>query len=586
MGKEYQNTFAGPTKIVTLNNSSDKSSKLDTIVSKGGRSGRGARGGARGGRGGRGGKRPPQEKEYQNTSAGPTTSAKLNTSTTSSSKMTTPEEDEAAAAKHEFYQSAAASTAALKIQSMFYKSRGKSNDLATRHKRHKAEVALALAQTLRGGGLVPDVLEGIQEGIQGEIDGAIEGETAAATGDTAGDEVEADTGNIDVVNLPGMNLKMGAGSIGNKFRILIGWLQITAALVISFDIPWPPVTLNLFKGLTFINFNFMDFFAPLEPCTLYTPFLKQAAFHMSILPLCILMVLPAAILAMSCQKARVVKERAGSMLVTIIFLLYPGIVTRVVSALKCKQIGEKSYLVADYSVVCWEGEHAEYATAMAFFSIIYVVGIPLGTSALLHCNRKLLHPDEIDPENTALRLKAESFGQVYGSLYEAYDPEYYWFETLIMIQKALLTGGLVLVAPGSSTQILVGLVIALTFYSVLLKTQPYADNTEDTMQSIATASTVMTLLIGFALKATLDQNKSSGMYDMVIMDVILVGMFTLVAVSGLYMILISLPCCGGDDSGGEELTSKKQQPETLLTPKQVRNWTDPTALRRKPANLH
>ena len=114
-----------------------------------------------------------------------------------------------------------------------------------------------------------------------------------------------------------------------------------------------------------------------------------------------------------------------------------------------------------------------------------------------------------------------------------------------MIQKALLTGGLVLVAPGSSTQILVGLVIALTFYTVLLKTQPYADNTEDIMQSVATASTVGTLLIGFALKATLNENRSSGgMYDMVIMDCILVGMFTLVAVSGLYIILISLPCCG------------------------------------------
>ena len=54
-------------------------------------------------------------------------------------------------------------------------------------------------------------------------------------------------------------------------------------------------------------------------------FHKQAVFHMSILPLCMFMVLPAAILAMSCQKARVVKERAGHMLVTIIFLLYPGI---------------------------------------------------------------------------------------------------------------------------------------------------------------------------------------------------------------------------------------------------------------------
>ena len=34
------------------------------------------------------------------------------------------------------------------------------------------------------------------------------------------------------------------------------------------------------------------------------------------------------------------------------------------------------------------------------------------------------------------------------------------------------------------------------------------------------------------------------MVPIIIMDVILVGMFTLVAVSGLYMMLISLPCCG------------------------------------------
>ena len=142
-----------------------------------------------------------------------------------------------------------------------------------------------------------------------------------------------------------------------------------------------------------------------------------------------------------------------------------------------------------------------------------------------------------------------------------------------MIQKALLTGGLVLVAPGSSTQILVGLVIALTFYTVLLKTQPYAGNAEDTMQSIATASTVMTLLIGFALKATLDQNKSGGMYDMVIMDVILVGMFTLVAVSGLYMILISLPCFA---SGGEE---EKESPEETA----VEMVNQPTAAMSHPS---
>jgi hypothetical protein len=449
---------------------------------------------------------------------------------------------------------------------MFFTSQRKRNNNNTTKKKtsnaskqHKAAFALAMVHTSQmaqpdaGRNVVEDAAGAVEEMVQGEIDARVEAETAAATGDTTSGEVEADTGDVGVVQLPRPTIHFSlqvsrAGAIGDKLRILIGWLQVTAALVVSFDVPWPPTTLNLFKSLTFINFNVMDVLEPLGPCVLYTPFLKQAAFHMSLLPLCIAIVATAALLARCCQPYRVVKERAGSMLVTIVFLLYPGIVTRVFTTLKCQQIGTKSYLVADYSVVCWEGDHADYALAMAVFSVVYVVGIPLGTSALLHCNRKLLHSEQIDSKNVVLKAKAESFGKVYGSLYEAYDPEYYWFETLIMIQKALLTGGLVLVAPGSSTQILVGLVIALTFYTVLLKTQPYAGNAEDTMQSIATASTVMTLLIGFALKTTASQGEGGeggerGMYDMVIMDVLLVGMFTLVAASGFYMVLVSLPCC-------------------------------------------
>ena len=35
---------------------------------------------------------------------------------------------------------------------------------------------------------------------------------------------------------------------------------------------------------------------------------------------------------------------------------------------------------------------------------------------------------------------------MYGALYNAYNSEYWYFESIIMIQKALLTGGLVLVA--------------------------------------------------------------------------------------------------------------------------------------------
>jgi hypothetical protein len=258
----------------------------------------------------------------------------------------------------------------------------------------------------------------------------------------------------------------------------------------------------------------------------------------------------AAIFAMIRNKKRVVLQRAGYFAVTIIFLLYPGIVTRVFTTLKCKTIGDKQYLMADYSVVCWEGEHTIYSSTMILFTLLYVLGIPLGSTLLLYCNRHKFIAHKIDRTNEKSIKKSEFFIAVFGSLFEAYEEKYYWFETVIMIQKCLLTGGLVLVAPGSSTQILVGLVIALIFYTIVLTTQPYAENEEDMMESIATASTVGTLLIGFALKASESEGGERYSLDIFLMDIILVGMFGFVLLSGLWMMLKALPCCasGGDDS--------------------------------------
>ena len=114
-----------------------------------------------------------------------------------------------------------------------------------------------------------------------------------------------------------------------------------------------------------------------------------------------------------------------------------------------------------------------------------------------------------------------------------------------MIHKAFLTGGLVLIAPGSSAQVLVGLMIAMAFFTLLLQMKPYKESEEDTLQVIATASTVMTLLIGFTLK--IDHRNSvggeePGEYDSAMMDVMLVLLFTCVSMSGLYITMKSTPC--------------------------------------------
>ena len=410
-----------------------------------------------------------------------------------------------------------------------------------------------------------EIMDFIQEEGQEEMEGVAE-----SAGGAGEDEIEVEydgvtdklhnlADKIHVKDFAKFMLKTGK-SLGHKLRILIGWLQITCSLVTSFDVPWPPVALDLFKGLTFINFNFMDFFEPLDACSLHTPFLKQAAFHMAILPLCLLVITGAAVLAMMFNKAQIVIERAGSVLVTLVFLLYPGIVTRVFMTLKCRQIGDKQYLVADSSVICWEGQHAQYYTTMVFFVFIYVIGIPAGSTFLLYMNRHILNVD-VEEEDPELASRAESFQNVFGQLYDAYSEKYWYFESIIMIQKALLTGGLVLVSPGSSAQILVGLVIALTFYTLVLKLKPYDGEDEEMLQSVATASTVGTLLIGFALKATELENGANSSnqkrdFDVVAMDAILILMFFGVAFSGGYIVMKSLPCF---KKGEEEEKDEQEQ---------------------------
>ena len=86
------------------------------------------------------------------------------------------------------------------------------------------------------------------------------------------------------------------------------------------------------------------------------------------------------------------------------------------------------------------------------------------------------------------------------------------------------------------------MIIALGFLIVLMQTKPYEEMDEDIMQTIATVSTCATLLIGFTLKVDRGASgEQAGEYDDAIIDIILILLFVGVGISGLYMIVKSLP---------------------------------------------
>ena len=111
-----------------------------------------------------------------------------------------------------------------------------------------------------------------------------------------------------------------------------------------------------------------------------------------------------------------------------IFRADPKLATRTFQMFRCVDLGEKigQLLDADFSKQCFEGVHADYVPFAIFSVVFYLVGLPLGTFAVLFLNRKRLDQPQIESK--------------YGDLYRQYDNEWYFWECLLMIQKCFLTG--------------------------------------------------------------------------------------------------------------------------------------------------
>ena len=86
------------------------------------------------------------------------------------------------------------------------------------------------------------------------------------------------------------------------------------------------------------------------------------------------------------------------------------------SKLDSSQGQSHSYLVADFSVTCWEGSHASvFAAVLIPAMLLLVLGVPIGITLFLYKNKKILAND------TDVSLK---FQDTYGAAYMAYEPKF------------------------------------------------------------------------------------------------------------------------------------------------------------------
>ena len=251
--------------------------------------------------------------------------------------------------------------------------------------------------------------------------------------------------------------------------IIISWLQILSALTITYNISWPSNFSTFSKSAgSFVNLD-LFFFLSIGSCQMAVPFINKFLLQILTPVLFALAVVAAWLLLKIChgrkkgwkaiQKAR--SEQAQSIVVVVVQLIYPKLATATFRMFRCVEFPKLGILLldADFGKTCFQGVHATYVPFAVVSVVVYLVGVPLSTFIVLYVNRHKLHLPHVESR--------------YGDLYRQYEFTWYWWECCLMLQKALLTGAMCAIAPGSPVQLLVALLVCSAYLLLILHGKVY-----------------------------------------------------------------------------------------------------------------
>ena len=105
---------------------------------------------------------------------------------------------------------------------------------------------------------------------------------------------------------------------------------------------------------------------------------------------------------------------------------------------------------------------------------------------------------------------------------------------MLMVKKIILVGGIVLINPGSMSQVLLGFLIAFTFYTVVVGYAPYEEGVNTKLQILTTGQLLLALVLGLVLSANTSTDNVED-YENTIIDVLLVGSGVIVFVVFIFI---------------------------------------------------
>jgi hypothetical protein len=351
----------------------------------------------------------------------------------------------------------------------------------------------------RAGNLLADLAVD-EEALGGGEEEADDGDSGGGGGDDDGDD---DDGGF-------------FRHIKTKLRILIAFSQLVSSIGFNLTITFPSNYTHVVSALSISGLDIFQFL-PMD-CMMSSNYYDRL-FITTVIPL----VLAAALICLHIKFGRSEERQGGTnvfflILLNLMYILLPSVSSVILMTFKCDhfQGNDTSYLQVDYRLVCaasndksaerlfWEA----YAGIMIF---VFPLGIPLAFLILLYRKRYELCPAmkgknrwwvfTPQPGEGGGRLEEDEKRISHLEfLYQAYSPQYFWFEVVECVRRLMLSSMLILVDDGSVAQVVVAMLLSLVSVKVYGHYHPYADDDDDMLAEVAQWNLFLLLFAALLLR--------------------------------------------------------------------------------------
>jgi hypothetical protein len=285
------------------------------------------------------------------------------------------------------------------------------------------------------------------------------------------------------------------GHLAGTLRQVAAHLQVVTQLDFTLNIDFPDEFQRLYRWFTFVNLDFFKGLVSINACSFAKGFREEFFAHLAMLPaLGLITLLVYGYYA--CRKSRnralpYTSRSAWSAGVKafnfVVFFMYPGLSTRCFLVFNCFDVNGREYLLVDPSVECDWSQSAYFSMVVGAVAgiVVYVLGIPLVYARTLYAiRRRLINPLHMTEREKKLLLRNRKYlrnKRVYGSLFLQYKRQYWYYELVEMVRKALLTG-FVSVAGGPVMRAGYGTLVAGIFIVVACNCRPFHMLIDDMLQ--------------------------------------------------------------------------------------------------------